>query len=154
MKTIHNALDEYACGSLTYSEGINDDINKFIWGDQDWDPGTSVIETLRDYCRFFISPDFSDDLAQGFMAQERNWEGPLAVNDQVAPISRNEMSGDPKRSFPNHPRQSRPTTAYPKRRAGIRTLSDSAVSGCGAEALMTSRIWRVGFCVTVLVTGT
>jgi hypothetical protein len=83
MKTIHNALDEYACGSLTYSEGINDDINKFVWGDQDWDPGTSVIETLRDYSRFFISPDFSDDLAQGFMAQERNWEGPLAVNDQV-----------------------------------------------------------------------
>ncbi len=83
MKIIHNAFDEYACGSLTYSEGINDDINKFIWGDQDWDPQTSVIETLRDYSRLFISPDFSDELAQGFMAQERNWEGPLAVNDQV-----------------------------------------------------------------------
>ncbi|MHC4239418.1 MAG: hypothetical protein ACYSUC_06635, partial [Planctomycetota bacterium] len=83
MKIIHNALDEYACGSLTYSEGINDDINKFIWGDQDWDPGTSVIETLRDYSRLFISPQLSDELAQGFMAQERNWEGPLAVNDQV-----------------------------------------------------------------------
>ncbi|MHC4498243.1 MAG: hypothetical protein ACYS21_03910 [Planctomycetota bacterium] len=83
MKIIHNALDEYACGSLTYSEGINDDINKFIWGDQDWDPGTPVIETLRDYSRLFISPQFSDELAQGFMAQERNWEGPLAINDQV-----------------------------------------------------------------------
>jgi len=83
MKTIHNALDEYACGSLTYSEGINDDINKFIWGDQDWDPCTSVIETLRDYGRLFISTQFSDEIAQGFMAQERNLEGPLAVNDQV-----------------------------------------------------------------------
>ena len=83
MKTIHNALDAHACGSLTYSEGINDDINKLIWGDQDWAPGTSVMETLRDYCRFFISPDFSDELAHGFMAQERNWEGPLAVNGQV-----------------------------------------------------------------------
>ncbi|MHC4482480.1 MAG: hypothetical protein ACYSW4_02915 [Planctomycetota bacterium] len=83
MKKIHNALDEYACGSLTYSEGINDDINKFIWGDQDWDPGTAVIETLRDYSRFFISPHFSEEIAQGFMAQERNWEGPLAANSQV-----------------------------------------------------------------------
>ncbi len=83
MKTIHNAFDEYACGSLTYSEGINDDINKFIWTDQDWDPTTAVIETLRDYCRFFISPEYADELAQGFMAQERNWEGPLAVNQQV-----------------------------------------------------------------------
>lgn len=83
MKMIHNALDEYACGSLTYSEGINDDINKFVWGDQDWDPDLPVIETLGDYCRLFISPKFSDELAQGFMAQERNWEGPLASNGQV-----------------------------------------------------------------------
>ena len=83
MKKIHNRFDEFACGSLTYSEGINDDINKFIWGDQDWDPQAEPIETLRDYCRLFISPDFADGLAQGFMAQERNWEGPLASNEQV-----------------------------------------------------------------------
>jgi len=83
MKKIHNRFDEFACGSLTYSEGINDDINKFIWGDQDWDPQAEPIETLRDYCRFFISPDFADGLAQGFMAQERNWEGSLAANNQV-----------------------------------------------------------------------
>jgi len=42
-----------------------------------------VIETLRDYCRLFISPEYADDLAQGFIMQEQNWEGPLAVNDQV-----------------------------------------------------------------------
>ena len=83
MKTIHNGLDEYGCGSLTYSEGINDDINKFVWGDQDWDPETNVIETLRDYSRLFIHPDFSDEIAQGIMAQEANWQGPLAANTQV-----------------------------------------------------------------------
>jgi len=83
MKTIHNAFDEYACGTITYSEGINDDINKFIWSDLDWDPETDVSETLRDYCRLFISPNFSDELAQAFMAQERNWNGPLASNEQV-----------------------------------------------------------------------
>jgi hypothetical protein len=83
MKTIHNALDEYACGSLTYSEGINDDINKFIWGDQDWDPDKPVIETLQDYCRLFISPAHDEELAAGFMAQEKNWEGALIANAQV-----------------------------------------------------------------------
>jgi len=83
MKTIHNALDQYGCGSLTYSEGINDDVNKFIWSDQDWDPETNVIETLRDYSRLFINPDFSDEIAQGIMAQEANWHGPLASNTQV-----------------------------------------------------------------------
>ncbi len=82
-KTIHNVLDEFAGGTITYSEGINDDVNKFIWSDQDWNPETPVIETLRQYCRLFIHPDFSDDIAQGILAQERNWQGPLIANKLV-----------------------------------------------------------------------
>jgi hypothetical protein len=83
MKAIHNRFARYACGSLCYSEGINDDVNKFVWLDQDWDPTTPVAETLRQYARLFIDPDFGDELAQGYLAEERNWEGPLAVNPQV-----------------------------------------------------------------------
>jgi len=83
MKKIHNAFDEYGCGSLTYSEGINDDINKFVWGDQDWDPGMDVSETLRDYSRFLIDAKLADEIAQGFLSQERNWVGPLASNSNV-----------------------------------------------------------------------
>lgn len=83
MKTIHNLFAKYTCGSLNYSEGINDDVNKFVWADQDWDPETPVIETLRDYCRLFIHPDFCNELADGFVALEKNWEGPLAVNPQI-----------------------------------------------------------------------
>ncbi len=76
-KLIHNALDEWADGSLSYSEGINDDVNKFIWSAQDWDPETPVIETLREYGRLFIHPDLSEDIARGLLALERNWKGPL-----------------------------------------------------------------------------
>ena len=83
MKTIHNLFASYTCGSLCYSEGINDDVNKFVWLDQDWDTSTLVMETLRDYCRLFIGPDLVDETAEGFLALERNWEGPLAVNRQV-----------------------------------------------------------------------
>ena len=82
-KVIHNALDEFANGSISYSEGINDDVNKFIWSDQDWDPETPVIETLREYSRLFIHPDFSEHIAQGISAQERNWQGPLIANNSV-----------------------------------------------------------------------
>jgi len=82
-KTIHNALDQYANGSISYSEGINDDINKFIWSAQDWDPNTPVIETLREYCRLFIHPDIDDDLAQAILALEKNWEGALINNHSV-----------------------------------------------------------------------
>ena len=82
-KVIHNALDEYTDGSVSYSEGINDDINKFIWSGQDWAPETPVIETLREYCRLFINPDASEDVAQGILALERNWQGPLIANKSV-----------------------------------------------------------------------
>jgi hypothetical protein len=82
-KVIHNALDQFADGSLSYSEGTNDDVNKFIWTDQDWDPDTPVIETLRDYARFFFGPDWVEGVAQGFLAQEENLRGPLITNTQV-----------------------------------------------------------------------
>jgi len=82
-KAIHNVLDEFAGGSISYSEGINDDVNKFIWSDQDWDPETPVIETLREYCRLFIHPDFAEDIAHGMLALERNWQGPLIANKSI-----------------------------------------------------------------------
>lgn len=82
-KAIHNALDEFADGSVSYSEGINDDVNKFIWSGLDWDPETSVIETLREYCRLFVYPDASENITQGILALERNWQGPLIANKSV-----------------------------------------------------------------------
>jgi hypothetical protein len=82
-KTIHNVLDEFANGSISYSEGINDDVNKFIWSDQDWNPETPVVETLREYSRLFIHPDFSEQITQGILAQEKNWQGSLVANKSV-----------------------------------------------------------------------
>jgi len=82
-KMIHNVLDDFADGSISYSEGNNDDLNKFIWSGQDWNPKTPVIETLREYCRLFIHPDVSEDVAQGILALERNWQGPLIANKSV-----------------------------------------------------------------------
>lgn len=82
-KYIHNFFAPYTIGSISYSEGINDDVNKFIWSDQDWDPETPMIETLRDYARLFISPEFVEEIAQGIVALEENWKGPLLVNERV-----------------------------------------------------------------------
>lgn len=82
-KTAHNALDELANGSLSYSEGTNDDVNKFIWSDQDWDPETPAIETLRDYARFFISPDHTEEIAQGLMSLEDNIRGSVLTNTKI-----------------------------------------------------------------------
>lgn len=82
-KAIHNALDQYGIGSVSYSEGTNDDVNKFVWSDQDWDPETPVMETLRDYARLFFGHTYTETGAQGIMALEKNWRGELLTNDGV-----------------------------------------------------------------------
>ena len=82
-KYIHNFYAGYAQGSISYSEGTNDDVNKFVWSDQDWNPSTPVIETLRDYACFFIGYDYTEGVAQGLMSLEKNFRGPLIANEQV-----------------------------------------------------------------------
>ncbi|TVY11168.1 hypothetical protein [Paenibacillus cremeus] len=83
MKQIHNRICGFTIGSLTYSEGIYDDVNKFIWGAQDWDPTADVAQTLRDYARFFIGDEYTEAVAGGILALERNWSGPLIANSGV-----------------------------------------------------------------------
>ncbi|MEM1570004.1 MAG: hypothetical protein QXL27_02450 [Candidatus Bathyarchaeia archaeon] len=82
-KHIHNLFAPYTIGSISYSEGVNDDVNKFIWSDQDWNPNTPVIETLRDYVRVFISSEWADEIAHCIMALEDNWIGPAIANDSI-----------------------------------------------------------------------
>ena len=73
----------HTVGFLTYSEGCNDDVNKAVWSGLGWDPDREVIDILREYSRYFIGDRYTDDFAQGLLALERNWEGPLACNAGV-----------------------------------------------------------------------
>ena len=82
-KQIQNVFAKYAQGSISYSEGINDDINKFIWSGQDWDPTTPVIETLRDYARLFIGPGYTQTFSDGIVSLEKDLKGPLLTNNGV-----------------------------------------------------------------------
>ncbi len=82
-KTIHNALDQYGIGSVSYSEGTNDDVNKFVWSDQDWDPEMPVIETLRDYSRLFFGNEFKEAGAQAIVDLEKNWRGEVLTNEGI-----------------------------------------------------------------------
>jgi hypothetical protein len=81
---IFRTLQPFAgAGFLTYSEGCNDDVNKAIWSALGWNPEAAVTDILRDYARYFIGPDMSEALAQGLLALERNWRGPLLTNSAV-----------------------------------------------------------------------
>ena len=82
-KYIHNLYAPLASGSISYSEGTNDDVNKFIWTSQDWDSESPILENLREYARYFIGPQYTDNVAQALMALEQNFRGPLIANQQV-----------------------------------------------------------------------
>jgi hypothetical protein len=80
---IVRALHRYTIGSITYSEGCNDDVNKAVWSALEWDPDTNVVDMLREYSRYFIGERYTDTFAQGLLALERNWQAPLLTNEGV-----------------------------------------------------------------------
>jgi hypothetical protein len=71
-------------GFIAYSEGCNDDVNKFVWSALGWDPQRSPIDVLRDFSNYFVGKDQAEGLSQGLMSLEQNWRGPLAENASVA----------------------------------------------------------------------
>jgi hypothetical protein len=67
-------------GFITYSEGCHDDVNKMVWSALGWDEKADVREVLRQYARYFVSPAFEERFADGLLALERNWVGPVLEN--------------------------------------------------------------------------
>lgn len=80
---IFRLLQPNTIGFLSYSEGCNDDVNKAVWSALGWDPDRPVINILREYSRYFIGEKYTEGFAQGLLALERNWRGPLAANAGV-----------------------------------------------------------------------
>ena len=88
------------CGFITYSEGLNDDVNKIIWSGLGWNPKANLMEILQDYSRYFIGPDYANDFAQGIFNLEQNWNGPLLGNSQVY-TNLGKFQAMEKRALPN-----------------------------------------------------
>jgi len=79
---IHNRYAHLFCGSITYSDGVNDDVNKVLWTALDWDQERPVEEILREYGNYFIEPGQGAAIARGILALEANWRGnPLEKED-------------------------------------------------------------------------
>jgi hypothetical protein len=81
--TIFRVNQAYSNGFVSYSEGCNDDVNKFVWSGLGWNPEANVQDILREYSRFFIGYDVADAFAQGLLSLEQNWKGPLLTNPGV-----------------------------------------------------------------------
>jgi hypothetical protein len=80
---IHQRTAGYTDGFISYSDGIHDDVNKTVWSALSWDPETNVRDILVDYARAYFSPPAAQAAADGILALERNWRGPLVGNGAV-----------------------------------------------------------------------
>jgi len=80
---IHNHFAPLSDGFISYSDGIHDDVNKVIWSARSWDPDVPVREVLIDYARVFFAPGSAPEAADGILALEKNWRGPLVDNGAV-----------------------------------------------------------------------
>jgi hypothetical protein len=73
----------YVIGSIGYSEGVNDDLNKMLWSTLGWNPNADIKQFLREFARYFIGPRMEESIAEGLLSLERNWRGPLISNNSV-----------------------------------------------------------------------
>ena len=74
-RLIHRLTRRYVVGSVSYSEGANDDVNKMVWADMDCFPDCDLSDTLQDYARLFMWELPAEKIADGIFGLERNWVG-------------------------------------------------------------------------------
>ncbi len=82
-REIHRLTRRYVVGSVSYSDGTNDDVNKMVWGDMDFFPEVPLRETLLDYARAFLWEVPADKAADGIFALEGDWIGDPAENASI-----------------------------------------------------------------------
>ena len=80
---IHNMGVDASNGFISYSDGVSDDVNKFIWSALSWDPKQPVQTILEEYGDYFIREDLAEEVAEIQLAFEQHWVGPAAENKQI-----------------------------------------------------------------------
>lgn len=80
---IHRLTRRYIVGSVSYSEGITDDVNKMVWADMDFFPDCDLRTSLLDYSRLFFYGADAEEIADGILALELNWQCDPAENPTI-----------------------------------------------------------------------
>jgi len=80
---IHAKYAPFTNGFISYSDGCHDDVNKVIWSMRGWDINLAPQKILEDYCRFHFGPQLAEKAANGILALEQNWNGPVRTNGGI-----------------------------------------------------------------------
>ncbi|TBH70926.1 hypothetical protein [Aquirufa nivalisilvae] len=80
---IHNRFAPFTDGFLSYSDGVHDDVNKVIWSQMAWNTEKDVRQVMVEYARYFFGNSVAEAAAEGILALERNWVGPVEENGGI-----------------------------------------------------------------------
>ncbi len=75
LRTLHRFFAPYTIGSVSYSEGVHDDVNKMIWSALEWDKDADLREILLDYSRMFFYEANEEKVADTIFLLEKSWQG-------------------------------------------------------------------------------
>ena len=81
---IYHAIDPYIDGFISYSDGVHDDVNKVVWTALSWDRNADERHILKEYANYFFGSAVAEDAADGIIALEKNWQGPIVSNGGIA----------------------------------------------------------------------
>lgn len=80
---LHKLTYKYFIGSVSYSEGVNDDVNKAVWSALDYNPNKPVREIIEEYARLFFYGADIKKVTDGIFGLEKNWEGKPEENPSI-----------------------------------------------------------------------
>ena len=80
---IYRAIDLYIDGFISYSDGVHDDVNKIIWTALAWNRHADERDVLKEYSNYFFGSRLADVAADGILALEKNWQGPIVSNGSI-----------------------------------------------------------------------
>ncbi len=74
-KRLFDTVAPYTVGSVTYSDGVNDDVNKTVWCALEWDDTLSAAEIAEDYARAYLYGYPTEEAPAAVLLLEKNWSG-------------------------------------------------------------------------------
>lgn len=81
--TLHRLFSHYTVGSVSYSEGVHDDLNKMVWSLLEFDSDYPLREAVSDYVRFFFYGTDTEKLTDAIFGLEMSWEGNPLNNPSI-----------------------------------------------------------------------
>lgn len=75
LRTLYRIFAPYTIGSVSYSEGVHDDLNKAVWSAFEWDCNADLREAVLDYVRYFMFGADEEKITDCIFLLEKSWQG-------------------------------------------------------------------------------